>query len=417
MTVELPADEINLEVEKRLKDLARTARMDGFRPGKVPLKVLRSRYGPRLQREVFGEMIQSTFARAAAQEKLRPAGAPSIEPDLGQGRDQATFAYTAVFEVMPEIELASLSGRRVERPTSEITDTDLDDMIARLQKQRQTWAEVERPAQDGDQVRISFRGTVDGEGFQGGEATDVPLVLGSGVMLEGFEAGLRGATAGEARTLSMEFPADYRAEHLAGRPVRFDTEVLKVSEPVLPPVDGEFARSFGVESGDLEQFRREIRSNMERELRQRIQARLKKQAMDLLLETHPVALPKALIDQEVEGLREQTQQGARTGGRMELPRELFEEQARRRVALGLIIAEVVKKVGIEVDQERVRRTIEEFAATYENPQQVIGFYNNPRQRASVENLVLEDQVVDWVLSQVQVDEVPRSFAEVTAGED
>ena len=416
MTVELPVDEINQEVEKRLKKIARTVRMDGFRPGKVPMKILRTRYGLQVQQEVFGEVVESSYARAIDQEKLRPAGAPKIEPHLDQSQDNARFAYTAVFDVLPEIELVSLADQSIKRPAAEVVDADVDEMIERLRKQRQTWEDVERRAQDGDQVHISFKGTIDGEPFEGGEASDVPVELGSGMMIEGFEAGLVDAAAGDKRSLELQFPDNYQVEKLAGKPVMFEVEVSKVAEPVVPELNEELAKSFGVESGDIGKFRDDIRGNMERELTQHIESKLKNQAMDALLEAHKIELPGALVEEEIDALRQQTRQGAPAAGNMELPRNLFEEQARRRVALGLIIAEVVKKNDLKVDPERVKSTIEEMAASYEDPQEVVNFYNsNQQQRASVEGLVLENQVVDWVLEQARVEEEQSSFKEVTEG--
>lgn len=419
MTVELPTEDVNLEVEKRLKDIAKTARMDGFRPGKIPMRVLRTRFGLQVQQEVFGDLVQSTYPEALIQENLRPAGPPSIEPDLGQGQDESRFAYTAVFEVLPEVELASLADKSIQRPRADLNDEDVQEMIDRLRDQRKTWNEVEREARDGDQVQVSFKGFIDGEAFEGGEANDVPLVLGSGSMIEGFESGLIGAKAGDSRKLETRFPDDYRVESLAGKEAVFEAEVGKVSEPVVPEVDGEFAKSFGVENGDTERFRADIRKNMERELKQRTRSRLKSQALDALLEAHQLDVPTALVDQEIDALREQTRQNVGgQGGNMELPRELFEEQARRRVALGLLIAEVVKANEIRIDQDRVKETIQEMAATYESPQEVIEYYNsNQQQRASIENLVLEEQVVDWIVEQVQVEDVQSSFKEVTEGKD
>jgi trigger factor len=416
LTVELQAEEINQEVEKRLKNISRTARMDGFRPGKVPMKILRTRYGLQLQQEVFGEKIQSSYAEAIAQEKLHPAGMPKIEPDIHQGQDSARFAYTAVFEVLPEIELTSLANVSIKRPVAEVDDADVDDMVQRLIKQRQTWEDVERAAEDGDQVQISFKGTIDGETFEGGEANEVPLVLGSGVMIEGFEAGLMGASAGEKRTLELKFPDDYRVEKLAGKPVVFEIEVAKVAQPVVPKLDENLAKSFGVESGDIDQFKADIRKNMNQELKQRIQSKVKDQAMGVLLDAHDIQVPEALVDNEIENLRKQARQGAPMGSNMELPRDLFEPDAKRRVALGLIIAEVVKRNKITVDQKRVAGAIEDLAASYEDPRQVVEFYNSNRnQRASVENLILEEQVVDWVLEQAQVEDVQSSFKEITEG--
>ncbi len=415
MTVELPAEDINKEVENRLKQLSRTVRMPGFRPGKVPMKILRTRYGTQVQQEVFGDKIQSSFSEAVTQQELRPAGMPKIEPDLAQGQGEARYAYTAVFDVLPEIELASLSGSSIERPVAEVTDSDVDEMIERLRKQRQTWSEVEREAQDGDQVTISFVGKIDGEAFDGGSANDVPLVLGSGAMIEGFENALVGAKAGDKPSVEVTFPEDYRVKELAGKPAVFEVELGKVSEPVLPEVDAEFAKVFGVESGDLEQFRTDIRKNMERELRQRIQSKVKAQAMDALLEANPLDVPIALVEEEITALMEQTRQNA-GGHSMELPRNLFEKEATKRVRLGLLVAEVIKKNGIKLDEDRLQSTIEDMASTYEDPQQVIEFYaGNRQQRRAVENLVLEDQVVDWILGEGQVEDVQKTFMEMTDG--
>lgn len=417
MTVELPADEINQEVEKRLRDLSKRVRLDGFRPGKVPLKIVRTRYGLQVQQEVFGEKVESSFAEAASQESLRPAGAPRIEPVLEQGQGEGRFAYTAVFEVLPEIQLNSLADQRIEQPRAEVTEQDVDNMIDKLRRQRQTWEQVERASQDGDRLTISFKGLLDGELFEGGEAEDVPLVLGSGTMVEGFESGLAGASAGDERSLDLTFPEDYRAERLAGKQVVFEVRVGKVEEPVLPELDDEFAKSFGVETGDLEKLRADVKNNMQRELKQRLQAKVKEGAMDALLAANPIDVPAALIEQEIGALREQTRQNMAGNSGMELPASLFEDQARRRVALGLIMAEVVKKNDIQLDQARVDTTIQDMAASYEDPQEVVNFYkNNRQQRASVENLVLEDQVVDWILEQAQLDNVESSFEAITEGE-
>ncbi len=364
MTVELPAEEINQEVENRLKNIAKTARIDGFRPGKVPLRLLRTRYGLQVQQEVFGEMIQSSFGAAAMQEKLRPAGAPNIEPQIDQGQGEGRFAYTAVFEVLPEIELLPLAGNSLRKPVAEIGDGDVEDMIERLRKQRQTWEEVDRAAQIDDQLMIAFEGFIDGEAFDGGKADDTPLVLGSGVMVEGFESGLVGAVAGDNRTLEVTFPEDYRVKNLAGKQARFDVQVKKVSAPVLPELNEEFAKSFGVKTGDVEQFRQEIRQNMERELRQRVRSKVKSQALDLLLEVNQIDVPAALVSEEIDALREQMRQSAGGLGKMELPRELFEGQAKKRVALGLLIAEVIKKNEIKVDAARVQEMFAEMATLY-----------------------------------------------------
>ncbi len=413
MTVEVPAEQVDKEVEKRLKNIARTARMDGFRPGKVPMSIVRRRYGGEVRQEVFGELVQSTFYDAAAKEALKPAGLPRIEP-LEEEDAGGAFRYTAVFEVMPEITLASLDDVVIKKPVAEVTDSDVDDMLERLRKQRATWKEVDRPAREGDEVTIGFKGTVEGEPFEGGEAEDYSTVLGSGAMIEGFEDGLVGASAGETRTLELTFPEDYPVEDLAGKPVVFEVTVNKVSEQVLPEVDDTFAESFGVAEGGVEKLRDDVRNNMERELADRIKGRIKSQVMDALLAAHPIDVPAALIDEEVESLRKQTRQRLGGNANFELPREMFEEEAKRRVTLGLVIAEVVKAGNIELDADRVRKMVEDFAASYEDPEEVVNYYYGSRDRlAGVESVVLEDQAVDWVLDHVKVEEEPSDFSSLT----
>ena len=412
MRVDLPPEQIEGEIEKRLRELARSARLPGFRPGKVPVKIMRQRYSRQVQQEVLSELVQSTFSQAISQENLRPAGAPTIEPDIDQ--DEKRYAYTASFEVLPSIELGSLEGKVVKRPAVEVTDADVDALIERLREQRKTWEGVERAAQDGDKLVISFVGTMEGETFEGGTGDDVEVVLGSGRMIPGFESGLLGALPGEERTLDLQFPENYRAEHLRSKDVSFSVSVKSVAEPVLPEVDAELAKAFGIDDGDLIRFRLDVRGNMERELKQRVQARIKASAMDLLLEVNQVDLPKVLIEEEIRTLKKQTRESA-GGSSVELPDNLFEANARRRVALGLIIAEVVKVNGIEVDPRRVREAVEDMASTYEQPQEVIDFYYQSKEHlASVESLALEDQVVDWVMSQATVEDEVSTFQEMTA---
>jgi trigger factor len=411
LRIDLPYERIQGEVDKRLAQIARNARMPGFRPGKVPLKVLRQRYGEQVQQEVFGELVQSSFSEAVTQQSLRPAGMPRIEPEIDL--PERRFAYTASFEVLPELSLASLAGRTIKRPIAKVTDQDLEAMIERLRSQRKTWASVGRPAQTGDRLDIAFTGTVDGEPFEGGSSEGTVLELGSGRMISGFEDGLVGATAGETRTLELSFPADYRAEHLAGKAARFEVRVSGVSASEVPELDADFARSFGVEDGDLERFRADVRANMGRELKQRIRARTKERVMDLLVEANPIELPAVLVKEEIRSLREQMRQSL-GGSRMELPERLFEDSARRRVALGLIVAEAVKRHGISADPARVRAEVEELASTYEDPKEVVDYYYADRKRlAPVESLVLEDGVVDWALSEATVEDESMSFAQLT----
>ncbi|MCW8882557.1 MAG: trigger factor [Sedimenticola sp.] len=411
MTVEIPAEKVNEAVEKRLKDIARTVKLDGFRPGKVPLSVVRKRFSHGAKQEVFGDLVQSSYFEALMQEKLNPAGEPSIEP-VEKDAD-AGMAYVAVFEVMPEVKLNSLSDAVVTRPVAEVTDEDMAEMVEKLRKQRTTWNEVDREAQNGDQITINFKGFIDGEAFDGGSADGVPLELGSKGMIEGFEEGLVGAKAGENRTLELTFPESYHAERLAGKPATFEVEVTKVSEAVLPEVNDEFIKAFGVTEDGVEGFYKEIRGNMTRELQDKIRGLVKEQVMDVLLEVNPLEVPKALVKREAQVLMEQTKANLAQGGQgsnINLPVELFEDQAKKRVSLGLIIAEVLSSNNIELNEDRVREKIEQFAQTYEDPQQVIDYYyNNREQLAGIQNLVLEDQVVDWVLDQVKVEDSETGF--------
>jgi trigger factor len=287
-------------------------------------------------------------------------------------------------------------------------------MLLKLRKQRATWNSVDRAAQDGDQVKISFKGLIDGEAFEGGSAENVDLVLGSGRMIEGFESGLIGMLKTDKRSIELKFPDDYRVEELAGKPVTFEVEVSEVTEEVLPEVDDAFAKEFGAHEG-VDKLKSDITENMQRELEQRIQAQVKQQAMDLIVEQHKIDIPSALVDEEIEALRKQARQQLGQGaGTFELPRDMFEEQAKRRVTLGLVIAEIVKQNDLQVDNDRVRKKIEEYAASYEKPEEVVNYYySNEQQLAAVSNVVLEDQVVDWVLDQVNVVDEASSFTALT----
>jgi trigger factor len=413
MTVELPAEQIEAEVDKRLKQIGRTAKLDGFRPGKVPMNMLRRVYGGQVLQEVYGQLIETSYQQALQQEKLHPAGLPKIEPK--EATEEGLFSYVATLEVMPEIELAKPEGK-ITRPVAEIVEQDIDDMIEKLRKQRATWNAVERAASEGDQVKISFEGKVDGEVFEGGSAQNVPLVLGSKRMIEGFEDALAGMIKDEKRSIELKFPEDYRVEELAGKPVTFDVEVAEVAEETLPIVDDAFAKEFGAEEG-IDKLKSDIRENMERELAQRVQAKIKTQAMDLIYEQNKIEIPKAMIEEEIDTLVKQTRErlGQQGAGSLELPRDMFEEQARRRVTLGLVVGEIIKQNEIKIDNDRVRKTIEDFASSYEQPEEVVKYYyGNQEQLAAVQNVVLEDQVVDWVLEQTEVNDEQTTFAELTA---
>ena len=414
LLVNLPAEQVNVAVDGKLKELARTVRMDGFRPGKVPLSVVKQRYGEQVKHDVWGELIRSSFYEAATQEKLVPVGEPSIE--LREDEADGGLAYTATFDVMPKIELADMSSVSIKQPVTEVKDADVDNMIDKLRKQRTTWSEVERASQDGDSVLIDFKGSIDGEVFDGGTGEDMSVVLGSGSMIPGFEDGLVGTSAGDEPILELTFPEDYQAEQLAGKDVRFEITVKKVSEPELPVVDEEFVKSLGVEAGDEASLREEIRTNMEREVKQKVRNRIKEQVMDALLEVNGISVPKAMVEQESKALKQQTEaQMAQAGqsSNLDLPLSVFEGQAERRVKLGMLVSEIVEEHKIEVDQARVEEAIEEHASSYENPQEIIDWYKeNPQQRGAVENVVMEDQVVDWVLDQAQTEEENLSFDEL-----
>jgi trigger factor len=415
MKIDLPFEEIADEVEKRLQKLARSARLPGFRPGKVPMKVLRKRYGDAVHQEVFGELVQSSFSDALMRESLRPAGMPRIEPEIDPAEQR--FGYTAIFEVLPELEVASLAGRVVKSPVAEITDEDLDAMIDRLRRQHASWQPAERAAAIGDRLTVGFVGSIDGEPFDGGSATGVKVELGKNRMIPGFEEGLVGASGGEQRTLDLVFPDPYQAEHLAGKPVRFEVTVELVEASELPDVDAAFLETFGVADGDLARFREDVRKNMEREMKQRLDARRKQAVMDMLLAAHDIELPKVLVAEEVRAMGEQMRETLGTKD-MPLPEGLFDDAAKRRVSLGLIIGEIVKQQGLRPDAQRVRAAVEENASTYEYPQAVVDYvYADPGRLASVENLVLEQQVVDWVLGQVEVEEEVLSFAQLSDSGD
>lgn len=414
LLVDLPAERVSAEMDKKLKDLARHVRLDGFRPGKVPMRTIKQRFGEQVRQETYGTLIQETLYEAASQEKLMPAGEPQVE--LREAAEEGGLGYTAIFEVMPEIKVADLAGQSLSRPLAEVAESDIDAMLDKLRKQRTTWNEVDRGAKDGDTVHMDFRGLVDGEPFEGGSAENVPLVLGSGSMIEGFEAGLLGAKAGDERTLEVKFPEDYRAEHLAGKDATFEVKVLRVTEPQLPELDEEFIKGFGVEAGTVEALREDVAKNMRHELKQKLNSITKERVMDVLVAANPMDIPKAMITQEAERMKQQMVQDMQQRGQtssVDLPVSVFEDQARRRVHLGLLVSEIMSAQEFKADEEQVRETIAEFAESYENPQEVVDYYlNDKNARASIENLVLENQVVEWILGQVQIADENKAFSEI-----
>jgi len=422
MTVNVDEERIASAVEDRLKNLTRTVKLKGFRKGKVPLKVVKQHYGKQVRDEVVGEVLQSTFYEAVSQEKLRPAGMPSFDTKGSQPGEG--LEYTATFEVYPEIELAPLEKQTIEKPVAEITDADVDSMIDTIRKQHVSWQAVEREAKQGDRVNMDFKGMIDGEAFDGGSAQGIELELGSGRMIPGFEDGLIGASSGEDRTIDVTFPEDYQAENLAGKAAQFEIHINSVEEPVLPEVDTDFATKLGIEGGDLEKMRSEIRGNMQRELETRLRARLKDGVMDTLLSANSLDVPKSLIDNEAKALQQQMLQNLASQGMQQqdlgglMNPEMFREQAEKRVSLGLIMSEIVKQNDLKVEPEMVKARVEEIAAPYEHPEEVVKWYYGDRQRLTeVESLVFEDQVVDWALEQAKVVEKPVSFDEIMKAEN
>lgn len=403
LTVGVPAARIDGEVDSRLQKAAHNVRLPGFRPGKVPMKVMRQRFGTGVRQEVLGEVMSQSFQEAVVQENLRPAGQPTIEPkNMEAGQD---LEYVAVFEVFPDVALAEMSDFPVTRPEAEVTDEDIDRIIEVFRKQQGSWDVVERAAEDGDKVNINYVGTRDGEAFDGGSAQDSELELGSGRMIPGFEEGVVGMKAGEEKTLSLSFPDDYHNEELKGAAVEFAITLNSVLELVPAPIDEELFQKYGVEEGGEQQFRSEVADNMARELKNAVEAKVKQQVMDAILDAHEgVEIPAALVAQEVGALRNQMFQ--QFGGGMNqdldleslLPNEMFEENAKRRVKLGLVMAELISTHELTADGDKVRAAIDELASTYTDPEEVVEYYySNPDQLASVESKVLEDQVVEKLL--------------------
>lgn len=411
MTIGVPAERIEAEVNKRLQQTARNAKIAGFRPGKVPMSVIRQRYEADARQEALGNVIQASFYEAVVEQKLNPAGAPAVEPKVFEkGKD---LEYIATFEVFPEFAVADFDGITVERLSADVTDADLDNMLEILRKQNVRYEAVEREAATDDQVTIDFVGKVDGEAFAGGSATGTQLVLGSGRMIPGFEDGLTGAKAGEERVLNLTFPQDYQNLDLAGKAAEFTVTVTAVAAPTLPELNETFFNQFGIKETGIDGFRTEVRKNMERELRQAIKTKVKNQVMDGLVESNPIEVPKALLSNEVDRLRVQAVQ--QFGGNIkpdQLPAELFEEQAKRRVVLGLIVAEVVKQHDLKPDDARVRELIQEMASAYQEPEQVVSwYYKNDQQLNEVRSVVLEEQVVDTVLQKASVTDKAVSYEE------
>lgn len=402
MTVGVPAERIEAEVTKRLQRTARQAKVPGFRPGKVPMNIIRQRYEEGARQDVLGEVIQTTFYEAVMAEKLNPAGQPAIEPKVFE-KDK-DLEYIATFEVMPEFEVTGLENIEIERLQAEVQDSDIDGMLDILRKQNTRYVAVERAAAKDDQLNIDFVGTIDGEAFAGGTAEGVAIVLGSGNMIPGFEEALEGAVAGEERVINPSFPENYHSAELAGKQAEFKVKVNSVEEASLPELDDEFFTLFGMGEGGEAGFRTEVRKNMERELKQALTSKLKNQVMDGLLQHNKIDVPAALVDNEINRLRVQAVQ--QFGGQMkpeQLPADMFREQASRRVSLGLLVSQLISQLELKADDDQVRSTIEDMASAYQEPQQVIDwYYKNQQALDEVRGVVLEDQVVEAVLAKAKV---------------
>jgi trigger factor len=410
--VSVPRERIEQAIDERLKRVSRTAKLKGFRPGKVPFKVVKQQFGAQVRQEVLSDLMQSSFAEAVTQQKLNPAAGPRIEP-ISVGPEQ-DLKYRATFEVFPEIELKGVEGIAVVRPAAEVAEADVDAMVLNLREQRPRFEAVERQSREGDRVTMDFEGQIDGAEFEGSKGTDVAVLLGGGRMLKDFETGITGMKADEHRQIDVPYPADYHNAALAGKVARFEVHLKKVEERKLPELDDEFCREYGVLEGGIEQLRKEVRENMERELEQNVRARLKAQLLEGLLAANPVEVPQSLVDAQVREMQIDAarRMGARDASQVPPP-EPFVEGARKRVALGLLIGELIKTRGLKIDRERVEARLADLAASYPDPEQVTKAYRqNPDALRQIENIVIEDQVVDLLLEQAKVTDQPATFKDV-----
>jgi trigger factor len=427
ITITLPLADVQAEVEKRLKVRARTAKAPGFRPGKVPMKMVAAQYGMQVENEVLNDQVGRAFSAATTENNLRVAGFPKIEPKQDAAQD-GTVAFDATFEVYPDVTFGDLAGAEIEKITSEVTDAEIDKTVDILRKQRAHFhvkgeqdahgdGGPDQSAQNGNRVTIDFVGKIDGVEFEGGKAEDFVFELGEGRMLPEFEAGTLGLKVGESRTFPLTFPADYHGKDVAGKTAEFTITLKKIEWAHMPEVDAEFAKSLGIESGDLQKMREDIKANLEREVGNRLKAKNKDNVMDALLKVSELDVPKALVDQEVSRLMEMTRQDMAQRGMnvkdMPFPRELFTAQAERRVRLGLILAELVKTNNLQATPDQVKAQVDDFAKAYEDPQQVVKYYYSDRNRlAEVEALVLEENVVNYVLGKAKVTEKSVAFDEL-----
>ena len=406
MTVQVPAERIEQEVQSRLESMSKTVRLDGFRPGKVPLKVIEKKYGKQVRLEVVDEVVNSTMQEALSQNSIRPAGQPSVEPKPVEPGEP--LEYVATFEVFPEIAGTLDYGFKVTKPIVTIADDDINNMLENLRKQRTTWNIVERAAQQGEQLIIDFEGMVGGAPFEGNKAEQFALVLGSNTMTPGFEDQLAGASAGDEKTLKVTFPDEYPAAEVAGKEAEFQVKVHSVSEPVLPELDDDFARAFGIDENGMNGLREEVTNNMQRELDGLVASKMKEQVFSGLLNANPVEVPQIMIKSEIQQLQSQE-----SGKQMESSE--LESTAERRVKLGMLISEIVKHNNIQIDPDRVRTVVDTIAASYEKPEEVVQwYYGNQEMLAGVQSSVMEEQAVEWIIasSGVEVTEKETSFSDL-----
>jgi trigger factor len=416
LNVAVPLAAIESEIQKRLARLAKSVKVPGFRPGKVPLKMVAQQYGPQVRSEVITDTVQATLTDAIREQNLRLAGSPRIEPKAG-GSSAEDLEFSAVFEVYPEIRIGDLTGVTVSRPTAEVSAADVEDTLNVLRKQRATYTQVERAAETGDRVVVDFSGRIDGVEFAGGQAKDFAIVLGEGRMLPEFEAAVAGTRAGDTKEFTVTFPEDYHGKEVAGKLAHFTLQVHSVSMPVLPEIDAEFAKAFGVASGSIDDLRAEVQANLTLELKRKIEAKVKEQALGALRQKAEFAVPKSLVEQEAANMAERMAADLRQQGMkaedIKLGPELFRATAEDRVTLGLALNEVVRVHGLAAKPEQVKALVQEAAQTYEQPEAVVRWhYEKPERLNDVEALAVERNVVDWVLAQAKVDDVPATFAEL-----
>ncbi len=413
MTVSLSEEMLQEKMDARFKSLAREVKIDGFRPGKVPVRVVKKMYADRVRNEVAGDLIQSTYGEALQEQELNPAGHPHIQPvEEGEG-----FQYIAEFEVYPEISLDGVPALTIKRPVATVKSSDMDDMIEKLREQKKSWSEVERASEKGDRATVSFMGVSEGENFTEGKVENYPVEIGDGKMIPGFEDELIGLKAGDDKKFTITFPEEYGNAKLAGKPAEFEVELSKVEAATLPEIDEEFIRAYGVEDGKMDSFKKDIKTNMERELELGLKGKLKNVVMDALYEKIQITIPSALVDEEVKNVMKPYEANAKKQGMnladLDIPKDMFEDQAKRRVALGLILGEIIQKNDIKVDEAKVKSTVEDMASSYEKPEDVMQWYFSDESRLNeVKQIVLEEQTVAWIVDQAKVSDETVSFEDV-----